>query len=156
MLVPSHTHTHTHTHRFSHSLTVTHSLTHCNTCSLTQMCMCASYAASTVWSKHWCMKVTDKIVPVHTLMEYWGLELIVPLTPNLGTRWRWAVSFMPWWLNPEEKHLWYSLNMGCVDHQVGWDVWEKRRSFYCVENWTVICHLSSFVSVPTVFSCYWC
>ena len=84
---------HTHT-LLLQSLTVTHSLVH--TCSLTQICLCASYAVSTVWSKHWCVKVIDKIVPVHTLTAYLGLELIVPLTPKLGTRWRGAVSFMPW------------------------------------------------------------
>jgi len=89
-LTHSLTHTHTHAHLLLlllQSLTVTHSL-NVHTCSLTQMCMCASYAANTVWSKNWCMKVTDKTVPVHTLMAYLILELIVPLTPNLGTRWR--------------------------------------------------------------------
>ena len=132
---PTHPPTHALTHSLTHSLTharththsppsVTHSL-NVYTCSLTQMCMCASYAASTVWSKHWCVKVTDKIVPVHTLTAYLGFELIVPLTHNLGTRWRWALNFMPRWFDLEEKHLWYSLNMGCVDHQVGWDKWEK-------------------------------
>ena len=38
---------------------------------------------------------TCKVVPVHALKAYGGRRGIAPLILNLGTRWRWVVSFTP-------------------------------------------------------------
>ena len=150
-------HTHTWVMHLTHSLThpptpsipCTHSLTHpllqtlTNTHSLTDSLRCACvYSMLPALSVRsigvWKLKVS-----LWTLKAYVGMEVIVPLTPDFGTRWSWVLSFMAWWLNLEEKHLWYSLSMGCVDHPVGWDVWERRRSFHYVGNWIGICQCTN-------------
>jgi hypothetical protein len=41
---------------------------------------------------------------------YWGSECIAPRLLDLGTRWRWAVSFTPLPLYPQGKSPWYSLD----------------------------------------------
>jgi len=56
---------------------------------------------------------TGKVVPVlltehHAWKAYWGS--IVPRILDLGTRWRWAVSFTFRPLYPQRKSPWYPLD----------------------------------------------
>jgi hypothetical protein len=39
----------------------------------------------------------------HAMKAYWGSGGIAPRIPDLGTRWRWVVSFTPRQLYPQEK-----------------------------------------------------
>jgi hypothetical protein len=53
-----------------------------------------------------------KVVPVfltkhHAMKAYWGSGGITPLIIDLGTRWRWVVSFTPRPLYPQGKSSWY-------------------------------------------------
>jgi hypothetical protein len=41
---------------------------------------------------------------------YWGIGGIVPRILDLGTRWRWVVSFTPRPLYPHGKSPWYPLD----------------------------------------------
>jgi len=41
---------------------------------------------------------------------YWWRGGMAPSIPNLGARWRWAVSFIPRLLYPQEKSPRYSLD----------------------------------------------
>ena len=52
----------------------------------------------------------SKGVHVHTIKACRGRRGIAPLILNLGTRWRWKVSFMPRLLFSYGKNLWYLLN----------------------------------------------
>ena len=50
----------------------------------------------TVWNVTSCSKGKKcKVVPVHAMKVYWGDRGIAPLILNLGTIWRWVVSFTP-------------------------------------------------------------
>jgi hypothetical protein len=44
------------------------------------------------------------------MKAYWGSGGIAPLILDLGTRWRWVVSFTPRPLYPQGKSPWYPLN----------------------------------------------
>jgi hypothetical protein len=44
------------------------------------------------------------------LKAYWGSGGIAPLILDLGTRWRWVVSFTTWPLYPQGKSPWYPLD----------------------------------------------
>jgi len=43
------------------------------------------------------------------MKAYWGIAGIAPSFFDLGTRWRWVVSFTPRLLNPRGKSSWYRL-----------------------------------------------
>jgi hypothetical protein len=57
-----------------------------------------------------------KAVPVRFLTEhnamksYWGRGYTAPRILDLGTRWRWVVSFTPRPLHPKGKSPWYPLD----------------------------------------------
>jgi hypothetical protein len=42
------------------------------------------------------------------MKAYWGIGSRVTRILDLGTRWRWVVSFMPQPLYPQGKNLWYT------------------------------------------------
>jgi len=42
----------------------------------------------------------------YAIKTYWGSRGIAPHILNLGTRWRWMVSFLPQVLQPWEKNTW--------------------------------------------------
>jgi hypothetical protein len=46
------------------------------------------------------------------MKAYWGSGCIAPLILELGTRWRWVVSFTPRPLYPQGKSPWYPLDRG--------------------------------------------
>ena len=65
-----------------------------------------------------------KAFPVHAMKAFMRSRGIAPLILNLGTRWRWAVSFTP---SPQpvslQGELWYLLNrMGLDGCRVGLDM----------------------------------
>jgi hypothetical protein len=43
------------------------------------------------------------------MKAYWGSGFIAPRIFDLGTRWRWVVSFTPQSLYPQRKSFWYPL-----------------------------------------------
>jgi hypothetical protein len=57
------------------------------------------------------------------MKAYWGSEGIAPHILDLGTRWRWVVSFMPWPLYPQ-----YPLDrrLGGLQNHSGHDGEEKN------------------------------
>jgi hypothetical protein len=63
-----------------------------------------------------CVLVEDKCVPVlfliehHAMEAYWGSESIAPRIIDLGTRWRWVVSFTPRPFYPQGKSPFYPLD----------------------------------------------
>jgi hypothetical protein len=44
------------------------------------------------------------------MKAYWGSEGIAPRILDLGTKWRWVVSFTPRPLYSQEKSPWYPLD----------------------------------------------
>jgi hypothetical protein len=46
----------------------------------------------------------------HTMMTYWGNGGVALCILDLGTRWRWVVSFTPQLLYPQGKSPWYPLD----------------------------------------------
>jgi hypothetical protein len=46
----------------------------------------------------------------HPMKTYWGSRGIAPRILDIGTRWRWVVSFTPWPLYPQGKSLLYPLD----------------------------------------------
>jgi hypothetical protein len=46
----------------------------------------------------------------HAMKTYWGSGGMAPRILDLGTRWRWVVSFMPRPLYPQGKSPWYPLD----------------------------------------------
>jgi hypothetical protein len=43
----------------------------------------------------------------HAMKTYWGIGGIATRIPDLGTRWKWVVSFTPRPLYPKGKNPWY-------------------------------------------------
>jgi hypothetical protein len=43
----------------------------------------------------------------HAMKTYWGSWGVAPRILDLGTRWRWVVSFTPWPLYLQRKSPWY-------------------------------------------------
>jgi hypothetical protein len=65
----------------------------------------------------------------HAMEEYWGKGGIAPHILDLGTRWRWMVSFTPQLLYPpQEKTTWYLLDrrLGGPQNQSGHSSEEKN------------------------------
>jgi hypothetical protein len=46
----------------------------------------------------------------HVMKTYCGSRGIAPLILDLGSRWRWVVSFMHWPPYPQGKNPWYALD----------------------------------------------
>jgi hypothetical protein len=63
------------------------------------------------------------------MMAYWGSEGIAPRILDLGTRWRWAVSFTPRSLYTKGKSPWYPLDrrLGGPQSQSG-HIGEEKNS----------------------------
>jgi hypothetical protein len=66
---------------------------------------------------HYIVLPKGKVVPVlffltehHTMKAYWGRWGTAPCILELGTWWRWLISFTPWPLYPQEKRPCYLLN----------------------------------------------
>jgi hypothetical protein len=59
---------------------------------------------------------------------YWGSEGIGPRILNIGTGWRWVVSFTPRPLYPQEKSPWYPLDrrLGGTQNRTGCGGGEKN------------------------------
>jgi hypothetical protein len=55
-------------------------------------------------------KVLCALTEHHVMNVYWGVEVYLHSFFNLGTRWRWVVSFTPRPLYPQGKSPWYPLN----------------------------------------------
>jgi hypothetical protein len=56
------------------------------------------------------------------MKTYWGSGCIAPRILDLGTGWRWVVSFTPRPLHPQEKSPWYPL-----DRKLGWPQSQSGR-----------------------------
>jgi hypothetical protein len=56
------------------------------------------------------VKLSCALTKHHATNAYWMSGGIVPHILELGTRWRWVVSFTPRPLYPQGKSLWYPLN----------------------------------------------
>jgi hypothetical protein len=56
------------------------------------------------------------------MKAYWRSEGIAPHILDLGTRWRWVVTFTSWPLYPQEKSSWYPLDrrLGGPQSQTWW------------------------------------
>jgi len=46
----------------------------------------------------------------HAFKTYWGVEVYIHPLSDLGTRWRWVVSFTLRPLYPKGRNSWYSLD----------------------------------------------
>jgi hypothetical protein len=46
----------------------------------------------------------------HAMKAYWGVQVQLPRIIDLGTRWKWVVSFTPRPLYPQGKRPWYTLD----------------------------------------------
>jgi hypothetical protein len=84
-------------------------------------------------SVHACVKVKAKLslwlTEHHTMKTYWESGSIASHILNLGTRWRWVVSFMPWILYPQGKSPQSPLNrrLGGLQSQSGCSGKEKKN-----------------------------
>jgi hypothetical protein len=63
----------------------------------------------------------------HSMKTYWGSEGITPQILNLGTIWRWMVSFIPRPLYSGERSPGTHWIRGCVGPRAGLDAEEKRK-----------------------------
>jgi hypothetical protein len=63
------------------------------------------YSFPSLEGKRWnlCAFLTEH----HTMEEYWGSGGMAERILDLGTKWRWVVSFTPWPLYPQGKSSWY-------------------------------------------------
>jgi len=66
---------------------------------------------------------------------YWVNGRIAPLILDLGTRWRWVVSFTPRSLYPGEKRI-----RGWVCSRSGLDAMERRKILIIIPagDWTTV------------------
>jgi hypothetical protein len=64
------------------------------------------------------------------MKAYWGSGGIAPSILDIGTRWRWMVSFMSRSLYPQGKSLWYPL-----DRRLGGPQSRSRRGGHCWNQW---------------------
>jgi hypothetical protein len=63
----------------------------------------------------------------HAMKTYWGSGGIAPSILDLGTRWRWVVSFTTRPLYPQEKSLCFPLDRGWVGPRAVLDAVVKRK-----------------------------
>jgi hypothetical protein len=78
----------------------------------------------------------------------WGMFSFIP---NLNSRWRWEVNFMPQW-----QSWWYLLHRGLGEPQSSLDAWEKRKIFPLLKRVCLHKH-ASFVLAPgkNIYNTYW-
>jgi hypothetical protein len=64
----------------------------------------------------------------HAMKTYWGSAVIAPSILDLGTRWKWVVSFTPLPLYPQGRNPWHPLNrrLGGPRSRSGYGVEEKN------------------------------
>jgi len=55
-------------------------------------------------------KLSLCLIKYHAMKTYWGVEIQLHTFFDLGTRWRWVVSFTPQPLYPQGKSPWYPLD----------------------------------------------
>ena len=76
-----------------------------------------------VWNVASCSKGKEcKVVPVHAMKAYWWRRVIAPLILNLGTIWRWVVSFALRPLNQREL----SKRLGGSQNESG-GFWKREK-----------------------------
>jgi len=74
------------------------------------------------------LSAKGKCVPVHHATEaYWGNGSTVPRILNLGTWWRWVVSFTLWPLHLQRKNLWYPLDRSVGGPRAALDALVKKK-----------------------------
>jgi hypothetical protein len=56
------------------------------------------------------LKLSLCLTKHHAMNAYWGVEVLLRIFFDLGTRWRWVVSFMTRPLYPQGKIPWYPLD----------------------------------------------
>jgi hypothetical protein len=56
------------------------------------------------------LKLSLCLTKHHAMKTYWGSGGIAPRSLDLGTRWRWVISFTPQPLYPQGKSPWYPLD----------------------------------------------
>jgi hypothetical protein len=61
------------------------------------------------------------------MKAYWGSGGVAPLILDVGTRWRWVVSFMLLPLCPQGRSTWYSLDKRLGRSRAGLDAVVKRK-----------------------------
>jgi hypothetical protein len=88
---------------------------------------------------------------------YWGSGGIASRTPNLGTRWRFVVSYTPRPLYPLRKSPWYQLNRGLSGSQSrsgrgGEENMSRRCPFRELNPGRPACSLVSILSRDVVMS----
>jgi hypothetical protein len=80
------------------------------------------------------MKSISLLFKYHNIKMYWGSGSIAPCNLNLGTRWRWVVSFTPRPLYPWGKSPWYPFNcrLGGLQSRSGRGGENKKKSHHCL------------------------
>jgi hypothetical protein len=61
------------------------------------------------------------------MKTYWGMEMELHAIFDLGTRWRWVVSFTSQLLYHQRKSRWYHWIGGWVGPRAGLDAVVKRK-----------------------------
>jgi hypothetical protein len=64
------------------------------------------------------------------MKEYWGVEVYLRAFFDLGTRWRWVVSFTPRPLYPQRNSPWYPSINGWVGPKPFWTRWWREIDFF--------------------------
>jgi len=67
-------------------------------------------------------------------LDIWICGGIAPHMLNLGTRWRWVVTFIPWQLYPHGKSSQYPLNGRLGGPQRVWMHWQREKIPVPVRN----------------------
>jgi hypothetical protein len=80
-------------------------------------------------------KGKGKVVPVlltkhHAMKAYWEVKVYLHSFFDLGTRWRWVVSFTPRPLYPQGKSPWYPLDRRLGGPRIS-DLGTRRRWVMC-------------------------
>jgi len=86
----------------------------------------------------------------HAIKTYWGSGGLAPHI-NIGTRWRWVVSFMPQLLYPWGKSPQYSLDRRLIGPQIqSWHSGKEKESYHCsCQELKRGCPAHSLVSILT-------
>jgi len=77
----------------------------------------------------------------HLCLPYFWFHAINRHTKNLGTRWRWVVSFTPQSLYPQCKSPWYPMDKEtrCIPELV-WMWWQRSKFVFKI----IIMHVQEF------------
>jgi hypothetical protein len=99
--------------------------------------------------KYHALRCTSCLVKHHALKTYWGTESIAPRI-NLGPRWRWVVSFMPWPHYHQCKSPRYPLERRLGGSQSRSGCCGKENFYYChCQELNPSCPACSLVSILT-------